>query len=100
MSGKLPAKSPTVLFREMDEGGVLFCTRAEGYFGLNPVSAHIWSLLPEPGDTERGDLEQLLDSLQRMYPDIHRDQLATDVGEFLDELEKSELVVDAQTEEA
>lgn len=83
----------------MDEGGVLFCTRTEAYFGLNPVSALIWTLLPEPGGTESGDLEHLLDGLQEQYPEVPRDLLATDVREFLEELVKSELVVHAHTEE-
>lgn len=99
LSGNLPARSPSVMFKEMEEGGVLFCTRAEAYFGLNPVSALIWKLLPDPGATGGDDLEHLLDRLQERFPDVHRDHLATNVREFLAELEKSELIVHAPEDE-
>lgn len=99
MSHQLPSKSPTVLFKEMDEGGVLFCSRTEIYFGLNSVGAIIWNHLPEGAPSGNGSVGKLLDSLHEAYPDVDRDDLAADVREFLETLETSQLVTYARSEE-
>ncbi len=95
MSIIIPAKSPTVLFKEMDEGGVLFCTRTEAYFGVNEVGAAIWARLPDTGTSPGADVGTLVDALQERYPEVAREQLASDVREFLAALEEGELVVHA-----
>jgi hypothetical protein len=76
----------------MDEGGVLFCSRTEIYFGLNAVGVAIWDRLPEAGAPEGRNFEGLVDALQEVYPDVDRAILATDVQEFLGALEESELI--------
>lgn len=80
--------SPTVLFKEMDEGAVLFCSRTEVYFGLNPVGVLIWKALLAGDRTEAAVVE----SLAAAYPEVDRATLAHDVGEFLQALETDELV--------
>jgi hypothetical protein len=83
----------------MDEGGVLFCTRTEVYFGVNRVGAAIWNLLPARGAERADGVDGLLDELVRLYPDAGRDVLAADLRDFLDELEKGELVAYASAGE-
>jgi hypothetical protein len=95
LSASLPVKSPTVVFKELNEGGVLFCSRTEVYFGVNRVGAAIWNQLSEVN----GSFDGLLDVLLGMFPDIGRDQLAQDVREFLNALKESELVAPAPAEE-
>ncbi len=86
---RLPRRSDSVIFKEMDEGAVLFCTRTEVYFGLNPVGVQIWALL----ETESGTLLEVVDALAATYPDHPRQELETDAREFLDALLENELVV-------
>jgi hypothetical protein len=42
----LPIPSPAAIFRPLPEGGVLFSTETEVYFGVGVVGARIWELLP------------------------------------------------------
>jgi len=100
LSTDIPAKSPTVVFKEMDEGGVLFCSRTETYFGLNEVGVAIWERLPGAEEAESRELDSLLDTLQEVYPGVARDALASDVQEFLQALEQSELVLYGQPGQA
>jgi hypothetical protein len=86
---RLPARSDTVIFKEMDEGAVLFCTRSEVYFGLNPVGVQIWAIL----GTSAATLPEVVDALSANYPEHPRAELETDVREFLAALSEHELVV-------
>lgn len=99
MSIRLPAKSPTVVFKEMDEGGVLFCSRTEVYFGVNQAGAIIWDLLPEAGGAGAGALDAVVDALQAAFPEVSREQLDADAREFLRALEENELATYAGSEE-
>jgi hypothetical protein len=83
----------------MDEGGVLFCSRTEVYFGVNPVGAAIWNKLPSEAGAGAGGVDGLLNELVTLYPDAGREVLAADLREFLDEPRKSELVVYGSTSE-
>jgi hypothetical protein len=76
----------------MDEGGVLFCSRTEVYFGLNQVGVKIWEQLPQPGDTGSGTFEELVAVLEQSYPDVDRETLIGDASEFLQAMAESELV--------
>jgi Coenzyme PQQ synthesis protein D (PqqD) len=95
VSADLPRKSPTVVFKEMDQGGVLFCSRTEVYFGVNEVGRAIWNQLSDVG----GSFEGLLDALLTMFPDVSREELAADVREFLNALKENELVAEGGSEE-
>jgi hypothetical protein len=89
----LPHPSPAAIFKELDEGGVLLSTADEVYFGVNPVGAKIWSLLP-PNSTTFGEL---CAALERQYPEAPGDQIKIDVQEFLQALTDSGLVVSAKS---
>ena len=78
---KLPQPNPTVVYRDLPEGAVLFCTRTEVYFSLNPVGARIWRLLPPVCATE----EEIVSALSQDYPDINVGKIAADVRRLLDE---------------
>lgn len=89
MSHTLPTPSPTVLCKELEEGAVLFCSRTEVYFGLNPVGVVIWKTLSEGPRT----LGALVEALQARYPDQEPDVLRADVREFVEALTESELLI-------
>ena len=77
----------------MDEGGVLFCSRTEVYFGLNPVGVKIWQNLRSAADSDPGTFEDLIAALQPAYPEVDRETLKADVAEFLSAMAESELVL-------
>jgi len=87
----LPHPSPSAIFKELDEGGVLLSTADEVYFGVNPVGARIWSLLPPVSRT----FGELCAALERQYPEAGSDRIRADVQEFLEALTASGLVVPA-----
>jgi hypothetical protein len=78
----LPQANPTVIFKLMADGAVLFAPSTEIYFGLNEVGARIWQLLPEAG----GSIDALCDRLAEQYPEVPRETLLADVQELLDSL--------------
>jgi hypothetical protein len=87
----LPKPSESVTFRKMEEGGVLFCSRTEVYFGLNAVGVVIWEEIA--GTPRRShSLDHLVSRLRIAFPEIDRGVLAVDAQEFLAALEQSELV--------
>ena len=85
----LPHPSPSAIFKELDEGGVLLSTTDEVYFGVNPVGAKIWSLLPPATQT----FGELCATLERQYPDAGSEIIRADAQEFLQALIASGLVV-------
>jgi hypothetical protein len=87
----LPHPSPSAIFKELDEGGVLLSTSDEVYFGVNPVGARIWSLLPPVSRT----FGELCSELERQYPDAGAQRIRIDVQEFIEALIASGLVVSA-----
>jgi hypothetical protein len=86
----LPWPSPSAIFKELTEGGVLLSTTDEVYFGVNPVGAKIWSLLPPTSRTFGG----LCAELERSYPDVDPLRLRADAREFIESLLASGLVGD------
>ena len=77
----------------MAEGGVLFSSESEVYFGVNPVGAIIWELLPSC-DT----VQQLCATLSQRYSDVGPDRIYRDVMTFLTDLRANGLVVEADGE--
>ena len=88
----LPHPSPTAIFKELDEGGVLLSTTDEVYFGVNPVGAKIWSLLPPVTQT----FGELCAMLEQQYPDAGADVIRADAQEFLEALMASGLVTKSE----
>ena len=89
----LPHPSPSAIFKELDEGGVLLSTTDEVYFGVNPVGAQIWALLPPLSST----FGELCTALEQKYPDAGAEQIRMDAQDFLNALIASGLVVAAST---
>jgi coenzyme PQQ synthesis protein D (PqqD) len=85
----LPHPSPSAIFKELDEGGVLLSTTDEVYFGVNPVGARIWSLLPPVSRT----FGELCAALERQYPDAGAERIRIDAQAFIEALISSGLVV-------
>jgi len=84
----LPAPHPAVVFQALDEGGVLFSTDDEVYYGLNRLGARVWELL-----TVAQSLAELRAELEVMHPDTPPATLEADVAELLDQLRDARLVV-------
>jgi len=85
----LPIQHHAVVFRAISDGAVLLHTGDEVYYGLNPVGARIWQLLPESAS-----MAQLCASLQVHYPDVDPGELQADVEELLGALRNSGLVIE------
>ncbi len=90
----LPKPSPSAIFRSMAEGGVLFSSDSEVYFGVNPVGSIIWELLPTAST-----FEDLCESLSKRFTDVGLDRITRDVQAFLADLRANGLVVDVATDE-
>ena len=91
----MPYKSPTVIFRPMEDGGVLFCSRTEAYFGLSRVGVKIWEMLPDASSTKAPTFDEVVASLQQIYPGVDAETIAADTREFLDAIGGLELTVHA-----
>jgi hypothetical protein len=84
----LPQASPGILFQLLPDGAVLLDTGSEVYFGLNPVGARIWQLLPPASPS----LAALCDALAAEYPDAPPALLRRDVESLLAQLAAEGLV--------
>ena len=78
----LPQPRTTVIYRDLPEGAILFCTSTEVYFSLNPIGARLWKLLP-PVCT---DEDQVVAQLSAEYPEVNLREISADVRRLLDEL--------------
>lgn len=85
----LPTPAPNVIFRRLPEGGVIYSTSSEIYFGLNDVGARIWELLPPACET----FADMCGALERGFPDATAELIRRDVIRYLDELLANSLVV-------
>lgn len=97
MPGKgtpLPKPAPSAIFRNMAEGGVLFSSESEVYFGVNPVGSIIWDLLPTAST-----FEDLCAALSQRFTDVGLDRITRDVQAFLADLRANGLVVDVAPDE-
>jgi hypothetical protein len=87
----LPTRNPSVIFKALATGAVLYATADEVYFGLNPVGVRIWELLPPVQQT----LDGLCTVLCAEYPEVPAEVIRADVVEVLEELGKLGLVLPA-----
>jgi hypothetical protein len=78
----LPKPVDGVIFRALEEGGVLLHARDEVYFGLNEVGARVWALLPP----RSSGLDELVSVIASEYPEVPADTIRADVQELLDDL--------------
>ena len=85
---KLPQPRSTVIYRDLPEGAVLFCTKSEVYYSLNPIGARIWQLLPPECASE----EDVVARLSEAHPDISPERILADVRGLLEELAGNGLV--------
>ncbi|MGQ0766792.1 MAG: PqqD family protein [Gemmatimonadota bacterium] len=83
----LPKPSEAAIFKALPDGGVLFSTTSEVYFGVNAVGARIWELLP-PQCTR---FEELVARLAVEYKDVTVDIVRADARRFIDQLVSSGL---------
>jgi hypothetical protein len=84
----LPTPVPGAVFRRLPEGGVLFSTETEVYFGVGVVGARIWELLPPVTRT----VEEMVSILASKYHDVPASQIRADVERFLSELLSNGLI--------
>jgi hypothetical protein len=76
------------VFKRLPEGGVLFSTETEVYFGVGVVGARIWELLPPATRT----VDEMVSVLSAQYRDVGANQIQQDVERFLGELLANGLV--------
>ena len=85
---KLPRPRSSVIYRDLPEGAILFCTATEVYYSLNPIGARIWQLLPPVCTTEEEVVARLFES----YPETNLGKISADVRRLLDDLAGNGLV--------
>lgn len=85
----LPRRSPTAIFKELSEGGVVLSTADQVYFGVNAVGAKIWSLMPPV----LGTFGDLYAELERCYPDVEADRLQVEARQFIQALVANGLAI-------
>lgn len=99
MPGKewiLPKPSESAIFRALPEGGVLFSTASEVYFGVNLVGARIWELLPPVTRS----FDDLCVQLYAEYSDVGQETIRNDARRFIEQLLANGLVVGTPPEGA
>ena len=79
---KLPHPRPTVVFRELPEGAILFCTETEVYYSLNPTGVQVWQMLPPVCTKE----EQIVSRLSEANPEVNLGTIEADVRRLLEDL--------------
>lgn len=79
---ELPTPSASVIFKPLDDGGVLLSTADEVYFGVNGVGARIWSLLPPVTRT----FAEMCTLLAREYPDVDIERIRRDALDFVNDV--------------
>jgi hypothetical protein len=85
---RLPSPNPDVIYRAVDGGAVLLSARDEVYYGLNAVGCQIWEHLPPVLQT----FDELVTSVQALYPDVPLETIQADTSELLDGLLANGLV--------
>lgn len=79
---ELPTPSPSVIFKPLDDGGVLLSTTDEVYFGVNGVGARIWSLLPPATRT----FAEMCSVLASEFPDVDITRIRRDALDFVNDV--------------
>jgi hypothetical protein len=87
----LPTRNEAVIYRTLSEGAVLFSLTDEVYFGLNPVAAEVWEMLPPAHKS----LDSLCAELAARHPDVPAADLRADVIELLTSLQEFGLLLPA-----
>ena len=86
-SGAQPFKvSPSVVFRQMDDGAVLLDLESGVYFGLDEIGTRVWTLLVEQ-KTPDAVCEAMLAEF-----DVEPGVLADDVRRLVSELQQNGLL--------
>ena len=80
------AVSPTVVFRQLEDGAVLLDLESGVYFGLDEVGTRVWALL-----IERGTPGAVCDALLEEF-DVEPAVLTGDVLRLVGELQQNGLV--------
>jgi len=83
----LPVARPTVVFKEVPEGAILFCTATEVYYSLNHTGVRIWQLLPPVCTRE----EEIVTTLSRENPEVNLGTISADVRRLLEDLVRNGL---------
>jgi hypothetical protein len=96
LSSSLPVAQPTVVWVKLPDGAVLFAPESEVYYGMNPVAACVWELLPESADS----MDKLCTLVHERFPDATPEQVRTDVADLLEDLERAGLVAPDKRESA
>lgn len=78
--------SPSVVFRQMEDGAVLLDLESGVYFGLDEVGTRVWTLLAEHKTTD-AVCEAMLAEF-----DVEPDVLADDVRRLVGELQQHGLL--------
>lgn len=89
----LPRPAETSIFKALPDGGVLFSTANEVYFGVNAVGARIWDLLPPVCS----GFQELIGRLCAEYHDVGADVIRNDARKFIEELIANGLAVPVET---
>lgn len=87
----LPIPAESSIFKALPEGGVLFSTASEVYFGVNGVGARVWQLLPPIC----ARFEELVGRLAQEYTDVSVDMIRADAKRFIDQLVANGLAIAA-----
>ena len=77
-----------MVFREVPEGAILFCTRKEVYYSLNQLGVMIWRLLPPECTTE----DEVVARVSQEYPDVTLGTISADVRRLIEDLVRNDLV--------
>ena len=80
------AVSPSVVFRQLDDGAVLLDLESGVYFGLDEIGTRVWTLLQE-----RGTPGAVCDAMLEEF-DVEPAVLAGDVLRLVGELQQNGLV--------
>ena len=83
----LPTPLTTVVFKEVPEGAILFCTATEVYYSLNHTGVRIWQMLPPVCTRE----EEIVTRLSLENPEVNLGTISADVRRLLDDLVRNGL---------
>ena len=87
-SSSLPRPKESVVFKEVPEGAILFCTRTEVYYALNSVGVRIWHSLHPVCASEA----EVVMKLSAEFPDVNLGRIAADVRRLIADLSENGLV--------
>jgi coenzyme PQQ synthesis protein D (PqqD) len=79
---KLPSPRKSVVFREVPEGAILFCTETEVYFSLNQMGVRVWRLLPP----ECASDDEIVSRLSAEFPGVNLGTISGDIHRLISDL--------------